>query len=184
MRTFIAIDLAGPIKNALQEGLKELARENGSIRWIKRQGMHLTLKFLGDISPGKAGLVSAELLRLVQSHSSFPMTVEGTGFFPKHGRHPRIIWAGVKESQKLAALYADMETGMTKIGFKREERPFHPHITLGRVKSPRGLQPVLEVLNKNVSMVFGTMIVAKITFFKSILKPAGAEYSIIQEASF
>ena len=181
MRTFIAIDLAETIKDRIQKLISELDKGDRSIRWVKRHGMHITLSFLGEISAEKAKDVSASVESLTKNLDRFSMSVIGSGYFPQKRKNPRIIWLGIKNSKELISLHGSVISTMEKIGFSRENRPFHPHITIGRVKIPLGLEPLLDRLDQNAETEFGIMIVDQIIFFKSILKPTGAEYSIICE---
>lgn len=115
------------------------------------------------------------------SSDRIPLTVSGTGAFPPGSRTPRVLWAGVQAAPSLSLLQEEIEAGCETLGFARETRPFSPHLTLGRVKSPAGLAPVLQEFEKSREAAFGEMIVGRLTFFQSTLKPSGAEYSIIRE---
>jgi 2'-5' RNA ligase len=144
--------------------------------------MHLTLKFLGEISPARVTEVRSILDSVAERHAAFPLEFSGTGTFPAHTRAPRIIWAGIKQGQTLVALYKDLENGLETIGFPREKRSFHPHLTLGRVKAPRNLEAVLDFLRRKDQTSFGTMQAGSVMLFESLLKPTGAEYSRIHTA--
>lgn len=180
MRTFIAIDLDSGIKGALLEFTGRLKRPP-SVKWAGIQGLHITLKFLGEISEDEAQRVESELRTVADMHPRFPLRIKGTGTFPPDSRKPRVLWAGIEESPDLASLQADIDGALEGIGFPKEERAFHPHLTLGRTKYPSDMKETLSILAKNADTLFGQMTVEKITFFRSILKPQGAEYSIIAE---
>jgi 2'-5' RNA ligase len=92
-----------------------------------------------------------------------------------------VLWVGVEEEEPLLSLQSHLETEMEKAGFPREQRKFHPHLTLGRVKNPSALGEILSLLEKSKDQIFGEMKAEKITFFQSVLKPSGAEYSVISE---
>lgn len=181
MRAFIAVETSPEIKARLQELIRRLKRPNADVKWIEPQGMHLTLKFLGEITPGFLAGVEAGLAAAAGRGRPFELQVSSTGAFPPHSRSPRVFWAGVAAGPELAELQADVEAEMEKLGFPRERRPFSPHLTLGRVKGPAGLARVMAELEKETAAFFGAMTVERVTLFQSTLRPQGAEYAAIRE---
>ena len=181
MRTFIAIELDEAIKDGLLQLIRALQEKGKNVRWVNRNGLHLTLKFLGEISEEQGGEVKDALRRISLNHHLFPLRLKGTGYFPPERKSPRVLWAGVQDGPELNALQEDLEQEMERIGFTREQRKFHPHLTLGRVKFPSGLSETLRELEQQRDNDFGEMLVRKITFFQSILKPTGAEYAVVSE---
>ncbi len=182
MRAFIAIDLDEAIKSGLLRLIEALRKTGKGMRWVSWSGLHLTLKFLGEITEEQSLEVREALKRTARNHHPFSLRLQGTGYFPPGSKNPRVLWVGVQEETGLRALQEELETEMEKLGFAKEERKFHPHLTLGRVKSPSGLPETLAELEKERESEFGEMRVHMITFFQSILKPAGAEYTVISEA--
>ena len=183
MRTFIAIDLDAPLKKNLEVLIDELRPNGKNIRWVTAEAMHLTLKFLGEVADQDIPGTATALASVVKNHQTFSLVLRGTGWFPPGRKNPRVIWAGVLEGACLKNLQQDIESAMEKLGFEREKREFHPHLTLGRVKFPSRSEPLLLELEKHKETVFGEMQVRKITFFKSTLKPSGAEYGVLSEFS-
>jgi 2'-5' RNA ligase len=182
MRTFIAIDLEPKIKKNLIDflaGLKQLGQKN--ISWVRQEGMHLTLKFLGEIDETQVALIKEFLNSTLRNYGRFPLAVTGTGFFPSNPKYLRVLWVGVEEQPALMSLQRELESGLENLGFPREKRAFHPHLTLGRVRAPSNLRDVLDELEKHKNSAFGEMSVQKITFFQSTLKPSGAEYTVLAE---
>ncbi|MDH7511607.1 MAG: RNA 2',3'-cyclic phosphodiesterase [Clostridiales bacterium] len=180
MRAFIACDLDKPLKEKLGGLICQLRRRGGDIRWVRTEGMHLTLKFLGEIREETAEKVKSALGVLARRHKPFVLNFQGTGTFPP-GRKARVLWVGIKDISDLRELQEDLEKEMERLGFLREKRGFQPHLTLGRVKSSHGLGPVIEEFQKEAATVFGETEVLRLTLFQSILKPTGAEYSILGE---
>jgi 2'-5' RNA ligase len=178
MRTFIAIDLLPEIKDRLIDFIGRLRKAGGSVKWVKPQALHLTIKFLGEIPEDKVPLVESVIRSVCAGRRPFPLVVEGTGSFPA-GRNPRVLWTGIREETELASLQADLEEALDKEGFSREERDFHPHLTLGRVKAPQNLKETMEILGRHGQTHFGEMVVNELTFFQSILKPEGPEYRVL-----
>ena len=181
MRTFIAIDLDDSLKKALETLAGELRPLAKSVRWVGAAGMHLTLKFLGEIAEADAARVSSALEEVAPPHGVFALVLQGTGAFPPGRRDPRVLWVGVAPGPPLLALQEDIEREMEKLGFEREKRPFHPHLTLGRVKFPSRLDLLIQEMRKYKDQWFGEMSVQKFTFFQSTLRPSGAEYTVLKE---
>lgn len=181
MRTFIAIDLEEGIKKKLFFLLHELNKVSKGIKWVKKEGMHLTLKFLGEIGKEKIPEIESILKEISEKYNPFPLRLIGTGSFPPGKKNPRVLWVGIEETKSLKTLQAQIEEKLEKIGFEKEKREFHPHLTLGRVKAHSYLGGVLSQLEKEREASFGEMLVKKITFLQSILKPTGAEYKVLSE---
>ena len=185
MRAFIAIDLDPEIKKNLMEVLRRLKRiAPRNVVWVKEQGMHLTLKFLGEIDEVRSAQIMDLMKDIAGVTRPFSLEMKGTGFFPAESRHPRVLWIGTTGQPVLAELQERFESGLEKIGFDREVRPFHPHLTLGRIKGPVALAEISAELKKHEAAAFGEMTVDKVTLFKSELKPTGAEYSVLKESLF
>jgi 2'-5' RNA ligase len=181
VRTFIAIDLDDSLKRALETLIGELRPLASSVGWASAFGMHLTLKFLGEISEANAERVIASLEEVAPRHRDFGLVIAGTGAFPPGRRDPRVLWVGAAPEPPLLALQEDIEREMEKLGFEREKRQFHPHLTLGRVRFPSGLDSLVRELRKYQNHRFGGMRVQEFSFFQSTLKPSGAEYSVLKE---
>lgn len=185
MRTFIAVDMSSEIKNRILDyirSLDKIIQGRKNIKWVKPAGIHITLKFLGEISEERAAAVIKTIDTVASRFPSFNVALTGTGRFPPQGRFPRVIWAGIEDKGELQEIQAHLEDEISDIGFPREKRSFHPHLTLGRVKNPSGLDSVIARLEEDKTTRFGEMTVDKLIFFQSILKPAGAEYKILKES--
>ena len=183
MRTFIAVDLDLEIKKALSDLILRLRKAGPEgISWGREAGMHLTLKFLGEIEESRAVAVGEVMDEAVRSGRPFPLQIRGTGYFPS-ARFPRILWVGAAPSAELDALASRLEAGLAGIGFERETRPFHPHLTIGRVRSASKVRDAVTELELQKNADFGTMTVTKIALFKSVLAPGGAEYTVLNESS-
>jgi 2'-5' RNA ligase len=184
LRTFIAINLDQEIKRSLSQFVSELkarSPERRGIKWVRPEGMHLTLKFLGEINEEKVPWIERVLKRISEKYEPFPLRVKGTGYFPPKSKTPRVLWVAVEEVESLKRLQSDMEEEMETLGFPKERRTFHPHLTLGRVKTSSDIKETLQFFEKHRDKNFGEMEAQKITFFRSVLKPSGAEYSVLSE---
>ena len=174
MRTFVAIELPEQIKSELgnwQKKLKEAAR---GARWVRPEGVHLTLKFLGKIFPEQIESVKQSLARLPR-FVPFTAKVEGFGFFPNSQR-PRTFWAGVEVGPGLSTLAAEVERSLESVGFAREQRPFKPHLTLARFSSPQPQIHLQRELSRHADAGIGTITVENVYLFESKLSSHGTEY--------
>jgi len=174
MRAFIAIDLPEALHAALAEAQQNFRSAASNARWTRPEGIHLTLKFLGEISDAQTKQV-VEALTQIGSFEPFSVEVKGFGFFPQAQR-PRVFWAGVMAPPALAQLAAQVQNRMEKIGFEREDCAFSPHLTLARFQVPRP-QPNLEAaVGARVKTSMGTFYASEFFLFESKLSPQGAQY--------
>ena len=181
MRTFIAIDLDAALKDRVALLVQKLSRGNPNVKWIERDGMHLTLKFLGEIDETQAEAVKETLRTVAARHHPFELGLKGTGTFPPGSRNPRVLWAGFEPREELSALQADIEEELARKGFPKEERPFRAHLTLGRVRTSRDIQKTVRELEGWAEFEFGYMGAKTVTFFESALTPDGARYTALAE---
>jgi 2'-5' RNA ligase len=181
MRTFVAIDLSPEIKDQLGDLVNSLRLLARNIKWVARENYHLTLKFLGEISDSQAETVRTVIEEVLKRHQQFLLIMKGTGSFPPGQNRMRVIWAGVAEGKALLGLQQDLEESLSKKGFPREDRPFSPHLTIGRAKVPENQERLRKELEKCSQKEFGSMSVREITFFQSILHPEGPEYIVISK---
>src|SRR4030042_147242 len=134
IRAFIAIDLTPEIVQHLEQVSTQLKKrlEGIPVRWVPVDNIHLTLKFLGDVYLANVEMLKKILQTEVNAHHVFEISVGGLGAFPS-ARRPRVVWVGVEAPAELTAVQNDVESAMARLGYAREERPFSPHLTLGRV---------------------------------------------------
>ncbi|HHN65622.1 MAG TPA: RNA 2',3'-cyclic phosphodiesterase [Nitrospirae bacterium] len=178
MRCFIAIEIDEEVKKAVQDLIDQLRSMGGDVRWVRPEGMHITLKFLGEIEDRLVNTIKNILKKIGENHSVFSLTLAGTGVFPDYSR-PRVLWVGIRGNGELQSLYEDIEEAMLNLGFKKETRGFNPHVTLGRIKSLRELKETLACLRRYRGHNFGKIDVKGISLMKSTLKPTGAVYERI-----
>ena len=134
VRAFIAIDVPPAARQIMAGAIRELADQvPGSVRWVDPQGIHVTLKFLGDIPAQDAGDILAALKSPVQQVPAFSLHLTGLGMFPNQ-RRPRVLWAGVEADAGLTRLHGRIENRLRHLGIDPEGRKFAPHVTLARLK--------------------------------------------------
>lgn len=186
MRAFVAVNIPLEVKGNLQEEIGRLRTliRGGPVRWVRPEGIHLTLKFLGEISNSNLGEIGQVLEREVNRHPFFTLRVGGFGCFPNR-RRPRVLWIGItEENGTLAQVQTAIEEKLVPLGFGKEGRPFHPHLTLGRVRrniSMSELPQLQDAVDEFVVGQIGHFEVSELHLIRSILRPSGAEYSTLME---
>lgn len=178
IRSFIAVELPEDVRRRIADVISEAAKHGGAIKWVETHNLHLTLKFLGNVREELIPHVSATLDVIARQSTPFEFDVAGVGGFPNINR-PRVLWVGVTATDELFKLQEQIECAMEKLGMPKEERTFHPHITIGRVKSPHGLLHTLETLKKFEKEQFGRVPVKHIVLMRSDLTPSGPIYNAI-----
>lgn len=182
-RLFIAVDLPDQVLDSLrrtQNKLKKVTPER-AVRWVRVEGIHLTLKFLGDTPPDQVDDLVRVLGEAVSTHRCFELHTHGLGCFPNTDR-PRVVWVGVNGAVRpLGALQADVEQGMQSLGFEAESRQFSPHLTLGRLSRNASRQDAMQVgeaVQANQSKFPPvSWQVDSVSLIRSQLKPSGSVYT-------
>jgi 2'-5' RNA ligase len=181
VRAFIAIDLSPEIHKRLDQVASELKERLAGVpvRWVPVENVHLTLKFLGDVSLTNLEILKKILRSEAGNHLPFEISIGQLGAFPSK-RRPRVIWVGVEAPQELMDLQRAIESETTRLGYARDRREFSPHLTLGRISrnaNSADLRQIGEVL-KNYEVGFlGATRVKEVHLFRSDLQPGGAVYT-------
>lgn len=187
IRAFIAIEIPSATQHKLAEIVQTLKKEipSGAVRWVNAENMHLTLKFLGDVSIANVSLVediiSAEAIQI----QPFTMSIGELGAFPNPKR-ARVLWVKVVAPQELNVLQRAIESQLVHLGYNAEERPFTPHLTLGRVNrnvTTNDLNQIAQVLQQHPVGFIDVVQVNSINLYQSELKPGGAIYTCLYTAS-
>ncbi|MDA8431519.1 MAG: RNA 2',3'-cyclic phosphodiesterase [Nitrospiraceae bacterium] len=180
LRCFIAVALPPPLKQSIEKVVAALRDAGGDVKWVPGENVHLTLKFLGETGEEKIGGIIEALRRKLSPYPPFYIRIGGVGSFPG-GRHPRVIWVGFRERGRLEDIYRSVEEAVKEFGYPPEDRPFSPHLTVGRVRSGKRLAEVLKRLDEFREADFAELEVKGVTLMKSELKPGGAEYASLAE---
>jgi RNA 2',3'-cyclic 3'-phosphodiesterase len=182
MRAFIAIKLPEDVLSELPRVQDRLRQSGVEASWVRPGGIHLTLKFLGEVDESQQGEIFDAIRKAAAGISRFRIAVAGAGAFP-NSRNARVIWLGITgDLAPLATLHAAIEEVMAGLGFKREDRKFTPHLTLARIRQGRPqskLQTALEEIRDTGLPAFE---VAGVSFMKSDLLPSGAVYTELGRA--
>jgi RNA 2',3'-cyclic 3'-phosphodiesterase len=181
LRVFIALEIPAGIQDAIAHNTAALrdALPRTLVRWVAPKNVHLTLKFLGDISTANLEQLAGTLKGETALHGMFSISVGGLGAFPSPGR-ARVIWIGLEAPKALEALRRGVEAAAAQLGYNQEERPFSPHLTIGRVVqniSTSELQRIRSGLETSKVGALGTVRVEAVHIFKSDLLPGGAVYT-------
>jgi RNA 2',3'-cyclic 3'-phosphodiesterase len=178
IRSFLAIDPPEEILkgiDAVQRRLRKLIERD--IRWVRPEGIHLTLKFFRDIIAADVTNIAAVAEKATEKERPFSLAIRGAGVFPDPHR-PRVLWLGMNgDVERLLAFQKGLDQALHEIGFLREERPFRPHLTVARIKSSRGLIGLVRALEKNEEYSAGRFVASGLSLMQSELTPRGAVYT-------
>ncbi len=181
LRAFLASEIPPPLQDKIHSATAALhqALRDDLIRWVPPHNVHLTLKFLGDVSPSGIELIKQMLLTEAGGFPAFDVQVEGLGCYP-NPRRPRVLWVGLKAPAELASLQRAIESAAARLGYESEERGFSPHLTIGRVRqnaSSADLQKIRAALEEHEVGLLGRARVDAVHLFKSELRPEGSIYT-------
>jgi 2'-5' RNA ligase len=178
MRVFIAIPLPQECLQALERAQKGLQSRRAEVRWASVSSIHLTLKFLGEVAPDLLPQLALSLRAAVTRARSFNLSLSELGSFP-NSQNPRILWCGVGgDRDNLLHLQNIVETTCGSFGFPAEERPYSPHLTLGRVKGRKNLRSLMDCIG-TVRDLECSFRADHFNIYKSVLKPQGAVYTVL-----
>ncbi|MCU1278533.1 MAG: ligT [bacterium] len=174
-RTFLALNFSVAVTRKIAEEVDRLKAPMGEagfrVAWVPAANLHLTLKFLGSINEELVEGVTGACRRVAARHLPIEAKAVGLGAFPSLQK-PSVLWVGVEAPPSLAALQRDVEATMVGLGFEKEERAYHPHVTVGRVKESRG--PATDLWKGET--LLGSSTFAEIIVYESRTRSAGAEY--------
>jgi 2'-5' RNA ligase len=182
MRVFVAMDIPEDVRSSLAALTAKLRPACRNARWVRIEGLHVTLKFIGEVPSEKVDAIKTALAALPLC-DPIPLNFRGLGFFP-NDRRPRVLWTGIEAGTDLAALAAAVEAALDPLGIPHDERTFAPHLTLARFEAPRVLNAMQEAVKKSSGIKFGSATVKEFHLYQSVLKPGGAEYTRLATFSF
>jgi len=180
IRCFVAFELNESIRESLEDVQRELRRLDGlRVKWTDPANFHLTLQFLGSISREQLSSVVQVVDRSGKQAAGMELDIQGLGLFgPQH--RPRVVWAGVRETRGLLqSLASHLRGEFAKLGWAREERPFHPHITLGRIQMNSRVDSLTSQVASATTRAFGSCRAERVTVFQSVLRTQGASYQVL-----
>ena len=177
-RTFIGVDIGEAIRAAATDLQQGVAKSGAAVRWATPESMHITLLFLGEVDDRELHAICRTVQDVAAAEPPFTLRVSGVGAFPNN-RHPKILWAGVTEGvESLQRLHDDLETRMLDLGcYRKEERGYTPHLTLGRTQGEADGHALAAALPKFADWDGGTTAVDEVVVFASELRRGGPEYT-------
>src|SRR3989338_1265067 len=190
MRAFIAIELSNEIRCSLAQIESHLKYSGADIKWAEKDNIHLTLKFLGEITEEKSEKIKYILDEIAKQTKHFELSLKISkeesipflGAFPNLN-HPRVIWLGLDKGAAESRLVAEkVDDALLKIGFQKESRPFAAHLTIGRVRSPKNKEALKEKISSLRLKDYSLQLIDAITLFQSTLTPKGPIYTKIHES--
>ena len=188
LRSFIAVKIPAEIQHSILDSTASLQKSLARplVRWVEAQNLHLTLKFLGDVSPESLEQLDGVLKLELSDQASFDMSVVGLGLFPNPQR-PRIIWIGLEAPSALSTLHHSVDSVATRLGYLPEEHPFSPHLTIGRVgqNTTQADRMKISAAIKTMSVGnLGMVHVLAVSIFKSDLRTGGPVYTPLHTLRF
>lgn len=181
MRCFVAIEVPEAVRAALGAAQARLrdAAPRADVRWSDPAKLHLTVRFLGEVTAETAAAVGVAVDAVAARHAPLPLEAAGLGAFPGPAR-PRVLWAGVGgDLRGLGRLVAEVERALVPLGFPLEGRPFRPHLTLARVRSSRGVGRIVAAFAEAGALPFGAWTAERLTLFRSHLGSNGSTYEAL-----
>ncbi len=194
IRSFVALDVAGPARDAVESLLARLRATGADVAWTRPDALHVTLKFLGSVAPDRLAQLGTRLAAAAAAQPRFTVRLAGIGGFPSLAR-ARILWVGV-EAPELVRLAEAVERACLGEGFAADDRPFHPHLTLGRMRADRrhaaraggeskaAGRALIDLLRLERERVFGASLVDELILFRSDLGAGGARHSALARFAF
>ncbi len=179
VRVFIAIPLPERVREAVGDLIERMKMVVRGVRWVPRENLHITLKFLGEVNDREILPVAGAIRREGGHVSSFSLSLMGRGAFPSIA-NPRILWVSVDEGMEMVRiLHEQVDRALGELGYERDQRPFRGHVTVGRVKRRKG--PLKDDLLPGKCEQFGEFEVKSVHICKSTLTKNGVIYDIIEE---
>jgi 2'-5' RNA ligase len=179
-RGFIAVEI--PVTDAILSIGKDISHSDAHVKLVQPENIHITLKFLGQTPTQqieKIETIMKESITDIQPHT---ISLVGTGVFPNE-RYIKVLWIGIKHGEQLATIASSLNNQLSTLGFKKEKRSFSPHLTIGRMKTAKGKEHFLSIIEKYKETIFAEVNVQEIILKKSTLTPKGPIYETITSVS-
>ncbi len=186
IRVFLAIELSSDVRKKLSELQQQLRKTLPPINWVRPESIHLTLKFLGYVEPSSISQLLSVLKPIGKKQHVFSIDVHGLGVFPQV-KHPRIFWIGLTgNTQALQELVLEIEAALEPLGFPPEEKAYHPHLTLARIKRENATvgSALIQTGALESDQHLGTVVVDRFTLFQSDLDSSGSRYTSLWTVPF
>ncbi len=182
VRTFIAVEIPGEVKEHAGRLIERLSVAQAKVKWVAPAAMHWTLKFLGDVDILETPKICEAVARAVESLAPFDVEARGAGAFPDT-RRPRTVWIGMGQGvERMIDLHDRVDAELAKLGYRPEARRFHPHLTIGRVRSGQGIEELGQLVAHNANFESGLSTVFEVVIFSSQLGRDGPTHEPLGHA--
>lgn len=180
LRTFVAVDLGKNLRSRCAALQETLARSGADVKWVEEENLHVTLLFLGEVDDRTVPDVCRTVAQVAGRHEGFALAVQAVGCFP-NPRRPRVVWAGVGAgAQELVAIHDALEGPLQDLGcYRREERQYTPHITLGRARGEQSTDGLATALARKADWQGGIVEVRELLVLSSQLMREGPVYAVL-----
>lgn len=182
MRLFVALDIPEDIRRRVADFARDMRTHAPRARWVRMDGTHLTLKFIGEVSSERLDSIR-RALQPIRVAAPIEIEFRGAGFFP-NDRRPRVFWVGIHAPAALAELAAEIERNLAPLGISPESRPFQPHLTLARFEHPSESGRLSQALGDGPGREFGSAIACEFHLYESRLQRGGAVYTRLETIVF
>ncbi len=182
MRLFVALAISQELRESLASLIQTLRQADSAPRWVNPANLHLTLKFIGEVPTERLTPIT-EALVAVRGGQRLVLQLRGLGFFP-NARRPTVAWGGLEPAEPLAQLAEKIDRKLAAVGVQREDRPFVPHLTVGRFKQTRVSRALAEQIEKQQNRTWGSVSANEFHLIESKLKSSGAEYTTLHSFPF
>jgi 2'-5' RNA ligase len=180
IRAFVAVPVTDQVRQLVFDVEGDLKTVAANVKWVRPENVHVTLKFLGNITPEDVESLCRTLPDALRGQDSFDVILAGTGTFPPGRKAPRVVWIGMQEGRdRLVEVAGRVEAATLSLGFEKEERPFRPHLTIGRVR--RGSGRLRELADRVAGLEFNPLKlgVDRVNLMRSRLSPQGPTYTVL-----
>lgn len=183
LRTFIALDLGKPIRDRLISLQEKLASDGAKVKWVEPENLHITLLFLGEVDQRSVIDICRAVADAAKQVPAFSVSIQGAGAFP-NSRHPRVLWVGAGQgAEEVCRLHDALEPSLLELGcYRREERKYTPHVTLGRIKPDRSGPGLENELRKYQTWSAGETTIHQVHVMSSELTRDGPVYTVLSRA--
>ncbi|MFN3466108.1 MAG: RNA 2',3'-cyclic phosphodiesterase [Candidatus Brocadiales bacterium] len=180
-RLFVAVEVEDVVKKRFRECQERLREAEADVKWVDVKNIHVTLKFLGYVEEERLTQVKDIINKSVQGIKPFSLRFKGIGGFPKFQR-PMVVFITAEDRMGcLTTMNSRLEEGFQTLGIEKEDRTYEPHLTLGRVKSPRNIEGLVRLMEKYRDELFGEELVSRVLLIQSQLTPKGPVYTKLEE---
>lgn len=181
IRAFIAVEIDLQTKQKISNLVSSLEKSNADVKWITKEQMHLTLKFLGNVEQSKIQEISNVLKSIADNFKPFSISLSNIGGFPNLD-HPRVIWVAINKNAGILKNIAEkIDLELEKSGLKKDSREFKSHLTLGRVRSSKNMAALIKLIKETAFSSENDFNITKLILFRSALTPKGATYTVLSK---